>query len=48
VFGAVFCTPSTPKNRSLLRLTLNAAMPQEDLDRIIAACAAVKRETGII
>jgi CAI-1 autoinducer synthase len=48
VFGAVFCAPSTPKNRSLLRLTLNAAMPQEDLDRIIAACAAVRRETGII
>jgi CAI-1 autoinducer synthase len=48
VFGALFCAPSTPKNRSLLRLTLNSAMTQAELDQIIAACAAVKRETGII
>jgi CAI-1 autoinducer synthase len=48
VFGAVFCAPSTPKNRSLVRLTLNAAMQQAELDQIVAACVAVRRETGII
>lgn len=48
VFGALFCAPSTAKNRSLLRLTLHAAMEQTELDRVIDACVAVQRETGII
>jgi CAI-1 autoinducer synthase len=48
VFGAFFCAPATPKNRSLVRLTLNAAMQRAELDQIIEACAAVKRESGII
>jgi CAI-1 autoinducer synthase len=48
VFGALFCVPATAKNRSLVRLTLNAAMQQPELDRIIEACVAVRRETGII
>ena len=48
VFGAVFCAPATPKNRSLVRLTLNAAMRSAELDRVIEACAAVRRETGLV
>ncbi len=48
VFGAVFCAPSTPKNRALVRLTLNAALVKEELDQVIAACGAVHRETGLI
>ena len=46
VFGAVFCAPSTPRNRSLVRLTVNAAMSEIDLDRVIAACAAARQEAG--
>lgn len=48
VFGAVFCAPATPKERSLVRLTVNAAVEPADLDRVIEACAAIKRESGII
>ena len=48
VFGAVFCAPATPKNRSLLRLTVNATMRSAELDQVIAACAAVRRNIGII
>jgi CAI-1 autoinducer synthase len=47
VFGAVFCTPATAKNRSLLRLTLNAAVTQAELDHVISACAAVRRELAL-
>lgn len=47
VFGAVFCAPSTPKNRALVRLTVNASVPESDLDAVIAACATVRQETGI-
>jgi CAI-1 autoinducer synthase len=46
VFGSVFCAPSTPKNRSLVRLTVNAAVSQSDLDRVIDACAAARQEAG--
>lgn len=47
VFGAVFCAPSTPKNRSLVRLTVNAGLEDTDLDRVIAACAQARQEVGI-
>jgi CAI-1 autoinducer synthase len=46
VFGAVFCAPSTPKSRSLVRLTLNAPIPDSDLDKVIDACAAARQEIG--
>ena len=42
VFGAIFSAPATAKNRSLLRLTLNAAMTDDDIERLLAACKAVR------
>lgn len=47
VFGAVFCAPSTPKNRSLVRLTANATVSESDLDRAIEGCVAARREAGL-
>jgi CAI-1 autoinducer synthase len=47
VFGAVFCAPSTPKNRSLVRLTANSTVPESDLDQVIDACAAARQEAGL-
>lgn len=46
VFGAVFCAPSTPKNRALVRLTVNAAIPERDLDKVIEACGAARQEVA--
>jgi CAI-1 autoinducer synthase len=42
VFGSVFCEPATPRNRSLVRLTLNADMSREDIDRIAEVCAQIR------
>jgi CAI-1 autoinducer synthase len=42
VFGSVFCDPATPRNRSLVRFTLNADLTQADLDRIAGVCAEVR------
>jgi CAI-1 autoinducer synthase len=42
VYGAMFCAPATPKNRSLVRLTLNAGLTGAQLARIVAACDAVR------
>ena len=47
VFGSVFCAPATPKNRSLIRFTVNASFDREQLDRIIEACAAIREEVGL-
>jgi CAI-1 autoinducer synthase len=43
VFGAVFAAPATPKNHSIIRLSVNARLSEADLDRVIAACADIAR-----
>lgn len=40
VFGAVFCAPATSRNRSMLRLTLNASLTGAEMEHV----AAVARE----
>jgi len=42
VFGSVFCDPATPRNRSLVRFTLNADLTAEDIERIARVCAEVR------
>ena len=34
VFGAVFCAPATSRNRTMVRLTLNAALTDAEIDRV--------------
>lgn len=47
VFGSVFCDPATPRNRSLVRFTLNADLNAEDLEHIARVCAAVRNEVNL-
>mgnify|MGYP002630504850 CR=1 FL=1 len=47
VFGSVFCDPATPRNRSLIRFTLNADLSADDLDRITNVCSDVRGELDI-
>lgn len=47
IFGSVFAAPATPKNRSLLRLSLHAELSTEDLDRIVRAARAVRGEVDL-
>ncbi len=44
IFGSVFCTPATPKHRSLIRFTVNSGITREELDRIIRACDEIRVE----
>jgi CAI-1 autoinducer synthase len=46
VFGSVFCAPATPKNRAMVRLSLNSALKQEELDRLLLVCDQVRSKTG--
>jgi CAI-1 autoinducer synthase len=48
VFGAVFCAPSTPRNRALVRLSVNAALSETDLEKVIDACVVARREADLV
>ena len=47
IYGAVFCAPATAKNRSLVRLTLNAGMTGDDIARLLDACADMRDEVDM-
>jgi CAI-1 autoinducer synthase len=47
VYGAMFCAPATPKNRSLVRLTLNAALDAAQEAQVLAACAAIRDQVEL-
>jgi CAI-1 autoinducer synthase len=41
VFGAVFCAPATTRNRTMVRLTLHAALTDAELDHVIVAAGEI-------
>lgn len=47
IFGAVFAAPATPKNHAIIRLSTNAGLSENDLNRVIQACAKVKADRAI-
>lgn len=47
IFGSVFCAPATPKNRSLVRLSINCSLTQAELDRIVRACRDIREEVDM-
>ncbi|MCP4298302.1 MAG: quorum-sensing autoinducer synthase [Proteobacteria bacterium] len=42
VFGAPFCAPATPKNRSLIRFTVNADMTTNQLHKVVTVCKDIR------
>jgi CAI-1 autoinducer synthase len=47
IFGSVFCAPATGLNRSLMRLSMNSSLTEEDVDRLIRACADIRDEVRL-
>lgn len=47
VFGAVFCAPATPRNRSLIRLSVNCGLSEEQLDRVVEVCRDIREDVGM-
>ncbi|WP_310017760.1 alpha-hydroxyketone-type quorum-sensing autoinducer synthase [Microbacterium resistens] len=47
IFGSVFCAPATATNRALIRLTLNAAMGDDDVDRFLTTLERVRPDLGV-
>jgi CAI-1 autoinducer synthase len=47
IFGSVFCAPATGLNRSLMRLTMNCGLTDEDIDRLIGACSEMRDDVRL-
>ena len=47
IFGAVFCAPATPRNRSLMRLTVNAGLTDIEIERILFVCEKIRDQVQL-
>ncbi len=47
IFGSVFCAPATAKNRALIRLSVNAALSRDELERIVSVCRDIRERVGM-
>lgn len=47
IFGAPFIAPATPKNRSLIRFSVNTGLSEGDIDRIVRVCREIRDEIGV-
>lgn len=48
VFGSIFCAPATAKNRSLLRLTLNAGLGDAEVERLVETLSSIRNEIDLV
>ncbi len=44
LFGSVFCHPATPKNRSIIRLSMSSDITDRDIDHILTVCSTAKEQ----
>jgi CAI-1 autoinducer synthase len=47
IFGAVFCAPATPRNRSIIRFSVSADLGLGEIERVLNVCEAVRGEVGM-
>lgn len=47
IFGSIFCAPATPKSRALMRFSVNAALTDAELERIVAVCREIRDEVDL-
>ncbi|NUS94732.1 MAG: quorum-sensing autoinducer synthase [Nocardia sp.] len=47
IFGAVFCPPATPRNRTLIRFSLHAALRDSQIAQLVRACSAIRDRFGV-
>lgn len=47
IFGSPFIAPATPRNRSLIRFSVNAGLGDADLERIVGVCRDIRDEVDL-
>lgn len=47
IFGSAFFAPATPKNRAIIRFSINCELTETELNRIIQVCADIRDEVDL-
>lgn len=47
IFGSIFCSPATPKNRALIRFSLHSSLKQEEIDYLLQVCEEIRGEVNM-
>lgn len=47
IFGSIFCAPATPKNRAIIRFSINSDLTESELNRIVQVCADIRDEVDM-
>lgn len=47
IFGSVFCRPATPKNKNIIRFSINSSLSFEDVDKIIIVCDSLLKDSSV-
>ena len=48
IFGSLFCAPATPKNRAMIRFSMNSEINEQQISRLLEACKRWHKENGSI
>ncbi|PQJ62563.1 CAI-1 autoinducer synthase [Photobacterium angustum] len=47
VFGSVFCSPATPKNKNVIRFSLNSDVSDEQISTLLTVCREMREELSL-
>ncbi len=47
VFGSVFCSPATPKNKNVIRISLNSDVTNEEIETIVSVCKSMREDLAL-
>lgn len=47
IFGSVFCRPATPKNRNIIRFSINSALSFDNINKIINVCGELLENSSV-
>lgn len=48
IFGSAFFAPATPKNRAIIRFSVNCELTEWELKRVVQVCADIRNEVDLL
>lgn len=48
IFGSIFCSPATPKNRTLMRFSMNSDLSYDQIDYLLSVCAEIRSKVHML
>ncbi|UPQ89970.1 alpha-hydroxyketone-type quorum-sensing autoinducer synthase [Vibrio sinaloensis] len=47
IFGAVFCRPATTRNKNIIRFSINSAMQDSEIEKLISVCRSAQHQPDL-